>query len=184
MLTNFKEILTIQKELIDSIPPQNLTFQMIKERERISETLDYLDKKINVSLGRSVERSTGTIQNIQVYIDGNLIIDSDKNNQGYCDKDSGFMYLVINRKDEKIRISTNNKNDERYIEKDQAYVGNIALPEKYQKKGLGHRIYQAAADLLQVEIVRGDDISCMSQGFWEKHNSFKPIINNEVKEIG
>ncbi|GHV28299.1 hypothetical protein FACS1894176_10780 [Bacteroidia bacterium] len=42
------------------------------------------------------------------------------------------MHVIINYKDEEKRIATNNPNDVRYIKKNQAYVGNIALPTKYQ----------------------------------------------------
>jgi hypothetical protein len=66
-----------------------------------------------------------------VYYKDNLILDSDTN-RGNTTQHSGFMHVIINYADEEKRIATNDPNDVRYIKKNQAYVGNIGLPTKYQ----------------------------------------------------
>lgn len=168
-------------DMINGIHRTPMNFHVLEQHTK--ELLDILSlsrKKITIQLGRSKDKTdfNGTIQNIQVYLDDTLIIDSDTNNRWFCSESSGYMYLVINRTDHNIPIATNNKNDQRYLMSNQAYVWNIALPQKYQHKWLAPKIYQAVANLLQVEIVRWDDISKDSQTFWKKHKSFMPHLSS------
>ena len=177
-MTKEEELLE-QIEIIDGIKKTPMNFQILeKQKKEISDILKLHKKKVTIKLWRSIERSdwNWTIQNIQVYLDDELIIDSDTNNTWSCDENSWYMYLVINYTDNDIRISTNDKKDKRYIKKNQSYVGNIALPKKYQKKWLAQKIYQELANTLQIEIVRWDNISWLSQSFWKKHISFEPIL--------
>jgi hypothetical protein len=58
-----------------------------------------------------------------------LIIDTDNNVKNHK---TPRICLAINYEDTPKRIATNDKNDIRYIGKNQGYVGNVYLPDKYK----------------------------------------------------
>ena len=111
---------------------------------------------LELKLGNSEDSEIGFIQNVDVYYNGEKIV-----------KDNGVV-LVINKNDKPLLIQTNDKNDKRYINKNQTYIGDIFILEEYQNKGLAKIIYQKIADELNVEIVKGDPISNSAKKMWNK----------------
>ena len=111
---------------------------------------------LELKLGNSEDSEIGFIQNVDVYYNGEKIV-----------KDNGVV-LVINCNDKPLLISINDKNDKRYINKNQAYVGDIFIKTEYQNQGLAKIIYQKIADELNVEIVKGGPISASAKKMWEK----------------
>ena len=141
------------------------------------ELIDVLQKNnytISVQLWRSEQREMWKIQNIQIYLDEKLIVDSDRNNQSNASENLWFIYVVINETDKKLLIASNNTNDIRYIGKNQWYVGNVNIPKLFRGKWVTAKIYQEIANELGIEIVKWDTISIESQSFWKKQSSFKP----------
>lgn len=141
------------------------------------ELIDILQKNnytISVQLWRSEQREMWKIQNIQIYLDEKLIVDSDRNNQSNASENLWFIYVVINETDKKLLIASNNTNDIRYIGKNQWYVGNVYIPKLFRGKWVTAKIYQEIANELGIEIVKWDTISIESQFFWKKQSSFKP----------
>lgn len=160
MINNIEKENTTQKE----------TWTSIK-----TEVIDALqNNSISLQLWRSKQTPIGRIQNIQVYIDNLLVIDSDKNYDSGYSNTKWFLFIIINDTDREIQIATNDKNDVRYISKNQAYIGDINIPEQYRGRWLAEKIYQEIANTLHIEIVKWDSISTGSQSFWDKHKSFKP----------
>lgn len=71
-------------DMINCIHRTPMNFHVLEQHTK--ELLDILSlsrKKITIQLGRSKDKTdfNGTIQNIQVYLDDTLIIDSDTNNR-------------------------------------------------------------------------------------------------------
>ncbi len=85
------------------------------------------EKEIIIHLGRSKENSLGKIQNINVFLNGKLIIDSDN-------AQSNKLYIVTK-------------------EDGTSYVGDIFIPSELQGRGLGIKILQEVANTLNIKIV-------------------------------
>jgi len=85
-----------------------------KHEMDVREALHIQQEDFTIKLGRRKESLGGTIQNIQVYYKGQLIIDGDDPSQ--------TLHIIINYENAPKRISTNDENDTRYIQKNQAYV--------------------------------------------------------------
>lgn len=104
-------------------------------------------REISIELGRSKENTLGKVQNINVYYNGALIINSDNS-------ESDKLYIVT-------------KQD------GTSYVGDIYLPSALQGKGLAIEILQEIANKLQTKIIptylsTGGFTSDNAKKMWEK----------------
>mgnify|MGYP003418671475 CR=1 FL=1 len=105
------------------------------------------EKSIVIKLGRSMENSLGKVQNINVLYNGELIINSD-------DVQGNKLFLVTK-------------------EDGTSYVGDIHIPSELQGKGLGVKILQEIANILDTKIIptyiaTGGFTSENAKKMWEK----------------
>lgn len=130
-------------------------FKMNPELKDI--TFSCIDKEIGIQLGRSkLSEALGKVQNINVSYKGNLIIDSDS--------------AAIEKGNIKLFMVTKEDNT--------SYVGDIALPQELRGQGLGVRILQKIANILDTKIIptymaTGGHTSPDAMSMWKK-------IGNEI----
>jgi len=112
---------------------------------------------ITVELGRSKVVERGTIQNIIVKYNGTPITGENK------EPGLGNMNVVIQSED--------------------AYVGDIKIPEEFKGIGLAKHIYQATSDLIGKPIIdstkRGQEQSERGGYVWKNRTSFQPKKRKE-----
>lgn len=163
---NIKEVFKLNLELKQAV------------LNAISENQEYKD--IEVVLGRNKINNLGFIQNINILYKGESIISDSDYDIG------GKLVLVINKKDQPVEIEVWNKNKvQRFINKNQAYVGDILLPVGLRDKGLGKEIYQKISDAMGIEIVKGDDIGIQATKMWAKvpNEKFVPQDDKKLAQI-